>query len=286
MTEHGMTQTDTMIDLMLPSPYRIERRMKDTHDTFTLELVPTDGSRGMRYEAGQFNMLYVFGAGEVPISISGDPTNGGPLVHTGRAVGSVTRLMAALRKGDCVGVRGPFGSHWPVAEAKQKDVLIVAGGIGLAPLRPLLCALLHRRDQFGRVVLLYGARTPDDILFKGELKRWRSNFDLDVQVTVDKATPHWRGDVGAVTSLIPRALFDAANALAMVCGPAIMMQFTVRALLERGMRERDLYISVERNMKCAVGFCGHCQFGPAFVCKDGPVFRFDTIADIFRIPEI
>lgn len=273
-------------DPMLPAPYRVQRMRQDTYDTFTLELQSAGGANALHFNAGQFNMLYVFGIGEVPISISGDPTTPAILVHTTRAVGTVTKAMRQLKRGDILGVRGPFGTHWPVEEAAGNDAVIIAGGIGLAPLRPALYALLAQREKFGKVVLLYGTRTPSDILFRRELESWRARLDLEVYVTVDRATGNWRGNVGVVTTLIPKAPFDPRNAVAMVCGPEIMMRFTVLELQKRGVPATNIFLSMERNMKCAVGFCGHCQFGPAFICKDGPVFRYDRIKDLFAKREI
>ena len=273
-------------DPMVPSPYRVQRVRQDTYDTFTLELQSTNGAERFCFSAGQFNMLYVFGVGEVPISISGDPAIPVTLVHTTRAVGTVTKAMRQLKRGDMLGVRGPFGTHWPVEEAIGNDVVIVAGGIGLAPLRPALYALLANREKFGKVVLLYGTRTPSDILFRRELESWRSRLDLEVYVTVDRATGNWRGNVGVVTTLIPKAPFDPRNAVALVCGPEIMMRFTILELQKRGVAAENIFLSMERNMKCAVGFCGHCQFGPTFICKDGPVFRYDRIKDLFTKREI
>jgi NAD(P)H-flavin reductase len=277
---------NTSVDPMLPAPYRVQRVRQDTYDTFTLELQSANGADGFRFNAGQFNMLYVFGVGEVPISISGDPATPATLVHTTRAVGTVTKAMRKLKRGETLGVRGPFGTHWPVEEAIGNDAVIVAGGIGLAPLRPALYALLANREKFGKVVLLYGTRTPNDILFRRELESWRSRLDLEVYVTVDRATGNWRGNVGVVTTLIPKAPFDPRNAVAMVCGPEIMMRFTVLELQKRGVSVENIFLSMERNMKCAVGFCGHCQFGPAFICKDGPVFRYDRIKDLLAKREI
>lgn len=273
-----------MAQPMLPTPYRIVRVREDTHDTRTLEL--DAGSRGFSFAPGQFNMLYAFGKGEVPISISGDPARAGRLVHTVRAVGAVSRALAAMKKGEVLGVRGPFGTRWPVTEAEARDVVILAGGIGLAPLRPALYALLAARERFGRIVLLYGARTPAEVLYGDELHRWRGRFDLQVEVTVDSGGEDWRGHVGVVTTLLERAEFDPDRSLGMVCGPEIMMRFAVRELLDRGMQPASVYVSMERNMQCAVGHCGHCQFGPEFVCKDGPVFPFERIADIIGKAEI
>jgi NAD(P)H-flavin reductase len=266
-------------DPMVPASYRLRRLRRETEDTFTLELQPANGNGGLAFAPGQFNMLYLFGVGEVPISISGDPAKPDAILHTTRAVGTVTRAMGQVKAGDVLGVRGPFGSRWPVEEAEGSDVVIVAGGIGLAPLRPALYQILSRREKYGRVVLIYGARTPADILYRKELEQWRARFDLEVYATVDRAQSGWRGNVGVVTALIPRAPFDPLTTLAMVCGPEIMMRFAVAELQKRGVSPDAIYLSMERNMKCAIGFCGHCQYGPAFICKDGPVFRYDRVKD-------
>lgn len=271
---------------MLPHPYRIRQVRKETPDTFTLELAPVNGMNGLSFAAGQFNMLYVFGVGEIPISISGDPGQPEPLVHTTRAVGTVTKAMRNLKRDGVLAVRGPYGSHWPVEEAEGNDVVIVAGGIGLAPLRPAMYQILSQRGKFGKVVLLYGARTPTDILFRRQLEQWRAHLDLEVYVTVDRATEAWRGNVGVVTRLIPKAPFDPLNIVALVCGPEVMMRFTIAELQKRGVEAEQIFVSMERNMKCAVGFCGHCQFGPHFVCKDGPVFRYSQVKDLLTKWEI
>ena len=274
------------VDPMVPRPFVVRESREETHDTFTLTLEPPEAGGAPAFEPGQFNMLYVFGVGEVPVSISGDPRQPEVLVHTVRAVGGVTRALQKLGPGDAVGVRGPFGSAWPVDKVKGKDVVIVTGGIGLAPLRPAVCHILGRREEIGKFALLYGARTPRDILYREQLERWRSKLDLQVRVTVDNAGPDWYGTVGVVTILIHKARFDPANTVAMVCGPEIMMRFTVQELIKEGMREEDIYVSMERNMKCAVGFCGHCQYGPHFICKDGPVFRFSDVRPLFGLREI
>ncbi len=273
-------------DPMVPRPFVVREFREETHDTFTLTLEPREADGVPAFEPGQFNMLYVFGVGEVPVSISGDPGRPEVLTHTVRAVGGVTRALQKCGPGDVVGVRGPFGSAWPVDKVKGKDVVIVTGGIGLAPLRPAVCQILGQRDRIGKFALLYGARTPQDILYRQELEQWRSKLDLQVRVTVDNAPHDWYGTVGVVTILIHKARFDPANTLAMVCGPEIMMRFAVQELIKEGMRGEDIYISMERNMKCAVGFCGHCQYGPNFICKDGPVFRFSDVRHLFGLREI
>lgn len=266
---------------MAVRPFRVKRTIKDTYDTFTLELDPADGGPALTFGPGQFNMLYVFGVGEVPISISGDPAKPKTLVHTTRAVGAVTKAMKALKAGDILGVRGPYGNTWPVEAVEGCDVVIVAGGIGLAPLRPAIYHVLSNRNKYGKVSLLYGARTPEDILYRKELEHWRARPDLETLVTVDRATEGWCGNVGVVTTLIGRASFDPAHTAALVCGPEIMIRFTALELQKQGVEMEKIYVSMERNMKCGVGLCGHCQIGSTFVCKDGPVYAFNLVREIF-----
>ena len=271
---------------MLPEPYRIERILKETGDTFTFELESANGAVGPTFSAGQFNMLYVFGIGEVPISISGDPGKSGRMVHTIRAVGAVTKVMRTLKRGSVIGLRGPYGKGWPLEESRGNDIIIIGGGIGLAPLRPALYRLISEREKYGRITLLYGTRTPADILFHKELERWRGRLDLDVEVTVDRANTSWRGHVGVVTTLIPKASFDPLQTTAFICGPGIMMRFTVLELERRGIPSENIYLSLERSMKCGVGLCGHCQLGPCFICKDGPVFSYSKVKNITGLREI
>lgn len=278
-TVNEFTQLNIADDPMRTESWRIMRVKRETYDTFTLELKSTNGEGSFQFLPGQFNMLYVFGVGEVPISISGDPTQPETLVHTTRAVGTVTKVMHELKRGESIGVRGPYGHHWPIGEAVGHDVVIVAGGIGLAPLRPALYHIVSQRELYGKVVLLYGTRSPEDILFRDELMHWRSRFDLDVFVTVDYGDESWRGNIGVVTNLIPKAPFDPLHTVAMVCGPEVMMRFTAMALAKRGVSNNNIYVSMERNMKCGIGLCGHCQFGPHFICKDGPVYPYSRIED-------
>lgn len=275
-----------VIDPMATAPYEIKRVIRETHDTFTFELISMDSSNDFRFAPGQFNMLYLFGIGEVPISISGDPDNPEIIVHTIRNVGSVTGAMAKLKSGDSIGIRGPFGTPWPVETTFNHDVLIVAGGIGLAPLRPVIYYMLNHREKFDNITILYGARTPDDILFRKELKKWRGRFDLETHVTVDRTSGAWHGNVGVVTNLIGKVAYDPSNTIAMMCGPEIMMRFTVSALLKRDFAEKNIYVSMERNMKCGIGLCGHCQMGTEFICKDGPVYSYDYIKKYFVRREI
>lgn len=265
-------------DPMAPCAATVAGIRRETHDTVTMKLDVPGRQGGFAFAPGQFNMVSVFGVGEVPLSISGDPDEPGELHHTIRSVGTVTRALRHARPGTTVGIRGPFGSAWPLEAAKGRDVVIVAGGIGLATLRPALYHVLSHRADFERVIVAYGARTPEDLLYVKEFERWRGRFDVVALVTVDRGGPDWHGYVGVVTTLLPRVQFDPANATAMVCGPEVMMRFAVRELKTRGLDDASIHLSMERNMRCGVGFCGHCQYGPTFVCKEGPVFRYDRIA--------
>jgi NAD(P)H-flavin reductase len=230
-------------------------------------------------------MLYAFGAGEVPISLSGGGEAGGRLGHTIRAVGETTRAICDVRTGAQVGVRGPFGNSWPLERAKGGDVVVVAGGIGLAPLRLAIKHLIASRDDYRAVVLLYGARSPDEMLYFGELQEWRE-AGIDVKYTVDTATDEWDGRVGLVTKLIPIAGFQGPRTTAMICGPEVMMRFVSQALQDRGVPPGQIHVSLERNMKCAVGHCGHCQLAHRFVCKDGPVFPVGRIGTLLGVREL
>ncbi|HEV2460024.1 MAG TPA: FAD/NAD(P)-binding protein [Ktedonobacterales bacterium] len=281
-----IASADAIADPLLPRAYRVQRVRRELHDTWTLTLVPADEQASPPFAAGQFNMLYVFGVGEIPISISGDPGRPGGLVQTVRAVGAVSQALCALNPKAMIGVRGPFGSAWPLSACYGRDVLVIGGGIGLAPLRPVVYQILAKRERYGRVALLYGARTPSDLLYRAELERWRAHGAIDVLVTVDRGTADWSGSVGVVTKLIDRASFDAANAVALVCGPEIMMRFSADGVLKRGITADRVFVSMERDMQCGVGLCGHCQYGPVLVCRDGPVFRYDHLADLLPRREI
>lgn len=281
---HEIEDLSELTDPMLTRPCRIRRVKRDTYDTFTLELVPPQGH--FHFAPGQFNMLYLFGTGESAISISGDPAKTDTLIHTIRAVGTVTKGMSKLKAGDQIGVRGPFGTAWPVKEAEGADLLLIAGGIGLAPLRPAIYHALKHRERYGKVILLYGARSPRDLLYTSELKRWQASGRIEVGVTVDHSVRSWHGTVGVVTKLIKRARFASDSAVAMCCGPEVMMRFCSMELKARGVSEAHIHLSMERNMKCAVGFCGHCQFGPTFVCKDGPVMSAERVRDWFGRREL
>jgi NAD(P)H-flavin reductase len=270
---------------MLPRRFRVTSTRRDTHDTRTLELASLDGEP-LGFAPGQFTMLLAFGVGEVPISISGDPAHPEVLRHTIRDVGSVSHALAAAPVGSVIGVRGAFGTGWAVEQGRGGDVVIVAGGIGLAPLRPAILQVAAARADYGRVLLLYGARNPEEILYAEEHRGWAEQHGLDVEVIVDRGAHAWRGRVGLVTQLVERAEFDAANALALVCGPEVMMRHSARALVHRGVAPERVRLSMERNMKCGVGLCGHCQIRELFCCLDGPVLGFDRLEPLMTRAEL
>jgi NAD(P)H-flavin reductase len=272
---------------MIPSFAEIRRVVWETDDTFTLLIAPphNDG-KGFSFTPGQFNMVYAFGIGESAISISSDPAKPNMLAHTIHRVGTVTSALSKVRRGDLIGIRGPYGRAWPLEEAVGKDVCIAAGGIGLAPLRPVIYSLVTRREEFGRVIILYGARSPLDLLYRVELEEWSKLPNTEVIITVDRGDSTWKGHIGVVTSLFSYIKMDSRETIAMVCGPEVMMKFTVEELQRRGLTPEQIYISMERNMKCGVGLCGHCQFGPKFICKDGPVFRLPEVNHLLEKKEI
>jgi anaerobic sulfite reductase subunit B len=268
---------------MVPEPFRVRRRRRETADTWTLTLEPLGGAE-IAPLPGQFMMLYVFGVGEIPISVSGAAD--GLLTHTVRSVGAVSAAICAAKPGTVLGVRGPFGTSWPLGEAVGGDVVVVAGGVGLAPLRTAVQRLQRTREAYGEVTLLYGGRTPGDLLFRGELEQLHRRGKLGVEVTVDGAPYGWEGRIGVVPKLISSARFEPESTVALVCGPEIMMRFSVAALLERGVAAERIHLSMERNMQCAVGHCGHCQLGPTLVCRDGPVYRYDELAPLLEVREL
>jgi NAD(P)H-flavin reductase len=264
---------------MAPRPFRVTECARETGDTWTLTLGPVEGA-DMAVAPGQFVMVYVFGIGEVPISVSGATGRPGPVVLTVRTVGAVTEAICRSEPGSVLGLRGPFGNSWPVAGASSGDVVVVAGGIGLAPLRPVVLHALDRRDEYGQIVLLYGARTPADLLYRSELDDWGAD------VTVDAAHAGWKGKVGVVPKLVPAARFEPARTTAFVVGPEVMMRFTVQALLGRGVPAGRIFVSLERNMRCGLGHCGHCQLGPTLICRDGPVYAYRTAAPWLEVREL
>jgi NAD(P)H-flavin reductase len=267
----------------VPAPFRVAERRQDTSDTWTLALEPLD--RGFAVAPGQFVMVYAFGVGEVPISVSGPPERPGePVVLTVRDVGAVTHAICASEPDAVLGLRGPLGNSWPVATAEGGDVVVVAGGIGLAPLRPVVLCALADRARYGAVTVLYGARTPADLLYADQLATWGE--ELAVEVTVDAADTTWTGRVGVVPKLLEHAAFRPESVTAFACGPEVMIQFTVEALRVRGVPDERIFLSLERDMRCGIGLCGHCQLGPTLICRDGPVYTQAQVAKLLEVREL
>jgi NAD(P)H-flavin reductase len=266
-------------DPLWPFPAVIRTVVAETPGVFTLRAEFEDRERQDRYRVapGQFNMLYLMGLGEVPISVSGATDEGPGIGHTIRSVGRVTQALESLPAGSVIGVRGPYGSRWPLDQAAGRDVVIVAGGLGLAPLRLAIRTVLARRPEYGRVVLIYGARRPADLLFAAEYPEWERR-GLELHVTVDQADASWPGNVGVVPLLLRRLRIDPARTVLFSCGPEIMMRLSVAEAIADRIPTRDVHVSLERNMQCAVGLCGHCQLGPDFLCKDGPVLAYSKVA--------
>lgn len=278
-------QPTLITDPMTTTPVSVKKILWENDDTFTLTL-DMSAVPGFSFLPGQFNMLYVFGVGESAISISSHPTRSSTIEHTIHRVGTVTSALSQIRRGDVIGVRGPFGTSWPLDAARGKDVCIIAGGIGLAPLRPVIYSLLEERNAFGRIVILYGARSPLDLLYRVALEHWGDEQDVEVLVTVDRGDSSWKGHIGVVSSLLSYIKLDIANTIAYVCGPEIMMKYCIEELIQRGVDPQSIWMSMERNMKCGIGVCGHCQFGPTFICKDGPVFSLPHVRTLLERKEL
>jgi len=268
--------------VMVPQPFRVGARTQDTADTFTLTLEPLHGEPPL-IAPGQFMMVYAFGIGEVPISVSGT-SDDAEVILTVRSVGAVSLAICSARVGGVLGLRGPYGNSWPIEPARGGDVIVVAGGIGLAPLRMLIRQVVGNREDFAAVSVLYGARTPGDLLYLDELESLREA--ADVAVTVDAADGSWRGQVGVVPKLVGAARFAGDTAHAFVCGPEVMMDFTVQALMSRGVAPERIHLSMERHMDCGVGLCGHCQLGPTLICRDGAVYTYAEIARWMKVREL
>jgi NAD(P)H-flavin reductase len=271
----------------VPAEVNIQKIKQELPDTASYRLQFTDSEIGSRYRfyPGQFNMLYLPGFGESAISISSDPHHLETLTHTVRAVGNVTQALSRCQVGEQIFLRGPFGSAWPVDQCSGKDVVIAAGGLGLAPLRPVLYHIAGHREDFKRVWLLYGARSPSALLYADEFDDWRQ-AGIEVFVTVDIADADWRGEIGVVPGLFRRVDLRTDETRVLTCGPEIMMRFTINEALTRGVAPENISLSMERNMSCAMGFCGHCQLGPAFVCKDGPVYAYPQVEPYLNLEDL
>ena len=274
------------LEPMLPTPYRVVARQVETHDSVTLGLKPV-AEQLPQFQPGQFTMLYAHGIGEIPVSISGQPYTGdGWLTQTIRAVGAVSRALHDARLGAIVGVRGPFGTTWSLESAQGHDLLIAAGGIGLAPLRPVVLGALAHRQWYGRIMVVAGARGPEEFLFRAELAAWAARDDLDVTLTVDQPAQNWTGRVGFVTEPLAGLHLDPCRTIAFLCGPEPMMRICAHVLLRHGLPAEQIRLSLERNMQCGIGLCGHCQLGPLLVCRDGPIVDYATAADLLTVREL
>lgn len=276
-----------MKDPYLPEKAVITKIRRETVDTktYAVRLAHERKRAEFSVEPGQFIMVSLFGIGEAPFSLSSSPNSDGAFSTTIRAVGNITSALDRFEEGAVIGVRGPYGHGWPIESARGKDVLIVAGGIGLPPLRPVIARIAQEREDYGRLEILYGARTPDQMIFPYEYEDWRKIKDTRLELTVDSvpAGTVWEHNVGVVTTLFNEMKTYPENSLVMTCGPEIMMRFVVRGLLAKGFAPNQIYVSLERRMKCGIAQCGHCQIGPKYVCKDGPVFR---LSDIQGLPDL
>jgi NAD(P)H-flavin reductase len=271
---------------MAPVPYRVRTRVVESPDSATLTLAPV-GEALRTPQPGEFMMLYAFGVGEAAISVSGDPTVAdGSITHTIRAVGAVSRALHDAGPGTVVGVRGPFGTTWGLDEAVGRDLVMVAGGVGLCPLRPAVLGALAQRTRYGKVMLVVGARSRADFVFAAQLEKWAQEPQIDLHLIVDAATPGWTGEVGLVTAPLSRLALDADRTTAFLCGPEPMLRFGAQALLEKGLAAQHIRVSLERNMQCGVGWCGHCQLGPLLLCRDGPVVGYDIAGPLLRVKEL
>lgn len=265
---------------------RIKNVKREVAGIATYEVVFEDPqvARHFQFRPGQFNMLYLPGYGESAISISSNPAHPEVLHHTIRVAGNVTRALARKRAGEQVGIRGPFGTFWPVEACQKHDLILACGGVGLAPLRPVIYHVMNHRDDYGRVIMLYGARTPQDLLYADEYERWR-DAGIEVDVTVDIGEEDWHGHIGVVPVLFYRLRLKPERTAIMTCGPEIMMRFVIFEALARKVPRKKIFVSMERNMQCGLGLCGHCQLGPTFVCKNGPVFTYNQMEPYLHLED-
>jgi NAD(P)H-flavin reductase len=273
--------------LLLPHWAQIVEIIPETEGITTFHFRFTDPEVQARYrfEPGQFNMIYLPGFGESAISMSSDMASAnGLVIHTIRHVGNVTKAIGQLKVGDVVGLRGPFGTSWPLKQVEGMNLVIACGGLGLPPLRGALYHIIHNRDKYGQVTLLYGARTPKDLMFTTEYETWQAT-DIDVHITVDRGDENWTGRVGVVPMWFYNLRLDPRNTAALTCGPEIMMRFVIYETLARRIPAELIFVSLERNMRCGQGACGHCQIGPYFICKDGAVFPYSALEKFFNVEE-
>jgi len=271
-------------DALTPRVVRVLANRRQTHDTVTLDL--DVGDHATPFEPGQFNMVYAHGVGEAAISISSSPGDRRSLSHTLRTVGAVTTALAQCNPGDVVGLRGPYGRPWPLSQAHDGDLVVVAGGIGLAPARPAVAQALEQRSRHRRLILVVGAQTPADLPFSDDLEAWTHDDRIELHLTVDRAERGWRGSVGVVTKPLARLDLDPERTTILTCGPEIMMDAVARAAIARGVASDRIHVTLERNMRCAVATCGHCQLGTELLCRDGPVFAWPEVADLLQVRQL
>ncbi len=265
-----------------PHEVRIIERIEESPGLITLRLQFTDEDMRLQYsfEAGQFNMLYLFGVGEIAISIVSDPKDDRILDHTIRSVGRVSNALSSLREGDTLGIRGPYGRGWPMKEAEQKDVVIMTGGLGCAPVVSAINYISNRRERYGHLNIVQGVKHSSDMIWKDRYDQWQTMPMTNVFLSADRGDALWPGHVGRVTELVDKLEFDIERVIVMLCGPEPMIKVAVSSMLDAGVAPGDIWISMERNMQCAAGHCGHCQFGESYVCKDGPVFCYEKVSHL------
>nr|WP_230963897.1 FAD/NAD(P)-binding protein [Legionella pneumophila] len=270
----------------MPKEVEIIQRTQESSSIFTLHLRFTDEEHHKQFQfyPGQFNMLYLYGVGEVAISIVSDPRKKTFLSHTIRAVGRVTKAMQKLQVGDRLGIRGPFGVGWPLQKTIGKDIIVLTGGLGCAPSVSIINYILGRRRHYGKLSILQGVKHSEDFIFRKQYAKWQKSDHTEVYIAADQAGPKWPWGVGYVTDLIDHIIIQPDKSVVMMCGPEMMMNTAVKVFTQKGILENDIYLSMERNMECGIGHCGHCQYGGLFVCKDGPVFAYSQIKELFKEP--
>ncbi|MCU7893277.1 MAG: FAD/NAD(P)-binding protein [Candidatus Thiodiazotropha sp. (ex Ustalcina ferruginea)] len=270
-----------MSDLFLPRVAVIDQRTQESSNIFTLRMQfeDSDAQETFSFSPGQFNMVTLFGVGEIAISIVNDPLDSHFFDHTIRIVGRVSEGLSKLKLGDHVGIRGPFGRGWPMQEAQGRDVLLVTGGLGCAPLVSVIRYLMNRRDQFGHINILQGVKHANDLIWREQYEKWIQEKDVKVLLAADVATQGWQGQQGMVTELIDQLSLRIGRIIALLCGPELMMMAAIANLRSLGLPDNQIWFSMERNMQCGMGQCGHCQIGPKLVCRDGPVFCYSELAD-------
>jgi sulfhydrogenase subunit gamma (sulfur reductase) len=275
-----MHTCDSKKDIYLPLPATVNevRPVTKLESFFSCQL---DSGEQLGHMPGQFVEVSIPGIGEAPISVSSSPTRKGAFEMVIRKVGNVSKALHELTAGDKIFIRGPFGTSFPVDDVmKGKDILFICGGIGLVPVRSAIQYVLDNRDDYGRIIILFGAKTPRERLFTDEFDQWRNAKNATLLQTVDRRDENWYGAEGVITTLLPLVKIDKDKTVAVICGPPIMYKFVIINLLDTGLREDQIYLSLERRMKCGVGKCGHCQINNIYVCQDGPVFKFSDITDI------